>query len=120
MDEATRESRQAVGSESRQKPRSPEEIEHEIEATRAELGETVEALAHKADVKAQARERVESIKETAHQKKDEFVSKAKQASPEAVAEGAQQVQAKGRQNPLPFAVGGAVLAGFLLGRLSAR
>jgi hypothetical protein len=36
--------------------RDPEEIREEIEATREDLGETVEALAAKADVKAQAKQ----------------------------------------------------------------
>ena len=36
-----------------------EELRREIERTRSELGETVEALSHKADVKTQAREKVE-------------------------------------------------------------
>jgi uncharacterized protein (TIGR03382 family) len=40
-----------------------EELRREIERTRAELGETVEALSHKADVKTQAREKVEHAKQ---------------------------------------------------------
>jgi hypothetical protein len=42
--------------------KDPEEIREEIEATRRELGDTVEALAAKADVKAIAHEKVESAK----------------------------------------------------------
>ena len=34
---------------------TPEELRHQIERTRQELGETVDALSHKADVKEQAR-----------------------------------------------------------------
>ena len=34
---------------------TPEELRREIERTRRELGETVDALSHKADVKEQAR-----------------------------------------------------------------
>jgi ElaB/YqjD/DUF883 family membrane-anchored ribosome-binding protein len=34
---------------------TPEELRREIEQTRQELGETVDALSHKADVKEQAR-----------------------------------------------------------------
>jgi MYXO-CTERM domain-containing protein len=45
-----------------------EELRREIERTRAELGETVEALSHKADVKAQAREKADHAKEQARQK----------------------------------------------------
>ena len=51
---------------SEQEQRTPEEekaaLQGEIERTRAELGATVEALTQKADVKAQAREKVEHAK----------------------------------------------------------
>jgi hypothetical protein len=40
-----------------------EEIRREIERTRRELGETVEALSHKADVKEQARLKKEEVQE---------------------------------------------------------
>ncbi len=42
--------------------KDPEQIRAEIEATREELGDTVEALAAKADVKKHARERIERTK----------------------------------------------------------
>ena len=40
-------------------PKDPEQIRQEIEATRRELGDTVEALAAKTDVKAHVRDRIE-------------------------------------------------------------
>jgi ElaB/YqjD/DUF883 family membrane-anchored ribosome-binding protein len=107
-------------------PRSPEEIRRDIEATREELGETVEALAAKTDVKAQAKDRVDSAKEQAREKVDELkgkagdvAGKAQAATPEDVAAQADVVREKARQNPLPFAVGGALVVGFLLGRITA-
>ena len=42
---------------------TPEEIRREIERTRRELGETVEALSHKADVKEQARLKKAEVQE---------------------------------------------------------
>ena len=42
-----------------------ERIEQEIEQTRGELADTVEALAYKADVPARARERATAVKERA-------------------------------------------------------
>ena len=42
----------------------PEQLRREIEEIRRELGETVAQLAHKADVKAQAREKVQEVKAT--------------------------------------------------------
>ena len=42
---------------------TPEEIRREIERTRSELGDTVEALSHKADVKEQARQKKTEVQE---------------------------------------------------------
>ncbi len=53
---------------------TPEALRHDIERTRAELGETIEALAAKADVKARAHEAAEEVRErvqtAAHQAMD--------------------------------------------------
>ncbi|HUA47725.1 MAG TPA: DUF3618 domain-containing protein [Solirubrobacteraceae bacterium] len=70
--------------------KDPEQIREEIEATRRELGDTVEALAAKADVKAQVGRRIENTKASA------------------------------RANPAPLAVAGVCVAAFLLWRLSRR
>jgi hypothetical protein len=69
----------------------PQEVRQEIERTRQELGDTVEALAHKADVKSRVQERVADISQRA------------QAT---AAQGARTVQ--DRRAPLA-AIGGAVL-----------
>ena len=42
---------------------TPEELRREIERTRQELGETVDALSHKADVKEQARLKKEEVRQ---------------------------------------------------------
>ena len=42
---------------------TPEELRREIERTRRELGETVDALSHKTDVKEQARLKKEEVRE---------------------------------------------------------
>jgi Protein of unknown function (DUF3618) len=42
-----------------------QQLRREIERTRAELGATVEALSHKTDVKAQARQKAELVKRQA-------------------------------------------------------
>ena len=56
---------------------SPEEIRAEIEQTRSEMGDTVDALTNKLDVKAQAKEKVESVKSTVSDK----AAQAKAAAP---------------------------------------
>ena len=52
-------------------------LRSEIEQTRAELGETVEELAARADVKARAKEKVEDTKARTKEKVAETVDKAK-------------------------------------------
>ena len=100
--------------------KDPEQIREEIEATRQQLGDTVEALAAKADVKARVKDRVQSTKESAAQKKDDLLGKARDASPDTVASGATQATQKAKENPLPLAGVGAFAVGFLLGRLTKR
>jgi ElaB/YqjD/DUF883 family membrane-anchored ribosome-binding protein len=111
--------------------RSVEQIERDIEVTRADMGDTVEALAEKTDVKAQARKQADEVKAQAQEKvsaaktkvtetKEDLLGKAQAASPETARTAAAQVQQKARENPLPVAVGAAVLVGFVLGRLSRR
>jgi Protein of unknown function (DUF3618) len=101
-------------------PKDPEQIRDEIETTRREMGDTVEALAAKADVKARMREKVGATKETAAQKKDDLLGKAKGVSPDTVTSGAGQATQKAKENPLPVAAMGAFVGGFLLGRLTKR
>ena len=59
MDEATRASGPVVDEGGQ---RSPDEIRKDIERTREQLGETVEALAVQTDVKRRAREKAADVK----------------------------------------------------------
>lgn len=112
-------------------PQSPEQIRAEIERTQQDLGDTVEALAHKTDVKAQASARLdaakETIQETVHgaresvaETTDDFVTKFRQATPESASAGAHQVSATVQEQPLPFATAAAFTAGVLVGWLFGR
>ncbi|MEA2282249.1 MAG: hypothetical protein QOK21_2856 [Solirubrobacteraceae bacterium] len=100
--------------------RSPEQIQAEIEATREQLGDTVAAVGQKADIKGQARGKVNELKQTAQARKDELLTKTRSNSPDSVSAGAQQIKGKAQDNPMPIAVGGALLVGFLLGRRAGR
>ena len=91
----------------------PEQLRREIEEIRRELGETVAQLAQKADVKAQAREKVQEVKATSG-------ADALRHTPDSARGGAQQVATGARQHPAPLAVGGALLVGFLIGRRIGR
>jgi|SRR4051794_34691961 len=71
---------------------SVEELRAEIKLTRAELGETVQALTAKADVKARAREQVEQTKQRA---KDQ-VEHTRQMVMHQAAEAAEKVRSRVR------------------------
>jgi len=129
VDEGTGERRPELGEGADEglQQRSPEEIRHDIDETRGELGETVEALAEKADFKGQAQQKVkevkqtaqqkvEEVKQTAQQKREEFAGKVKAASPETATAGAQRLAARARENPVPLAIAGALITGYLVGR----
>jgi ElaB/YqjD/DUF883 family membrane-anchored ribosome-binding protein len=96
--------------------RAPEELREEIEATRQELGDTIEALAEKTDVKAQAKLKLDATKASLTDKREQLVGKAKEASPDSAATVATQASQKARENPLPLAAAGAFALGFLVGR----
>jgi ElaB/YqjD/DUF883 family membrane-anchored ribosome-binding protein len=100
--------------------RSPEEIRADIEETREEVGDTVEALAAKTDVKGQAQQRIADVKQNLHDKREELTAKAKSSSPPAAQQGGQKLVAKVQDNPTPYAIGGAAVAGLLIGRLIGR
>jgi hypothetical protein len=106
--------------EPRDETRDPEEIRRDIEETRAEMGDTVEALAEKADVKAQAKQKVEDAKASVSQRKDDLLAKAKRATPDGAGAAAGQISGKAKENPLPVAVAGGFVAGFLFGRITGR
>jgi len=125
--------------------KSAEQLRAEIEDTREELGDTVEALAAKTDVKTRARDKADELKRNALAKKDELVSKAKQASPVGGSEGdgdvategpagttadrgngggvgsmVEQLKGKAQQNPVPTAALAAFVGGVAFGRLISR
>ena len=114
MDEATRTSGSPVGDE--QETRSPDEIRADIEDTREDLGDTVEALAAKTDVKGQAKAKVESVKEKVGGAKDGAADR----TPESAQQGFQQVKTTATDNPVPTAAIAAFVGGILVGIILAR
>ena len=116
MGEDPRQDGEAVGAE----PRTPEEIEADIERTRRELGDTVAAVAEKADVKGQAKAKVEDAKARIAGKKDDVLHRTREAAPDSAGDGADKVARVARDNRRALIIGGAVLAAFLFGRASAK
>jgi ElaB/YqjD/DUF883 family membrane-anchored ribosome-binding protein len=102
----------------------PEAIRRDIEQTREELGDTAAALAAKTDVKARAKEKVDSVKHTISEKKESIASSTS-GNGDGEGAGAQasaaftQAKTKAQQNPIPAAAIGAFVIGFLLGRITA-
>jgi gas vesicle protein len=92
----------------------PDRIRREIEATRNEMGETVDALTYKADVRSRAKESLMATKDSIKSK----VVGASGATPdgEQVQEKARRAAGMAQENPLGLAIG-AVAAGFIVGLL---
>src|SRR5215213_4753725 len=83
----------------------PDAIRAQIEETRGEMGDTIEALGYKADVKSRARDKVKGI-----------VGRANDATPSTgdVKGGAQRAAGIAQENPLGLAIG-AIAVGFVAG-----
>jgi hypothetical protein len=113
--------------------KSAAQLRAEIEDVREDLGDTAAALAAKTDVKTRARERADEVKRSAMAKKDELLSKTRSSAPgdgapgeggggvpERASSAITQLQSKAKANPVPTAALGALIGGYLLGRLAGR
>jgi len=91
-------------------------IRAEIAATREQMGETADAIAYRADVKARAKDRVGSTIGGVRDKLGLGVSQVSAAAPSAsdVREGAARAAGIAQENPLGLAIG-SVAVGFLVG-----
>jgi gas vesicle protein len=96
----------------------PGDIREEIEQTRAEMGNTVDALAHKADVKSRVKESFADKKERLRTQMQGSTSRLEDATPDAgqVKDGAKQAVGIAEENPIGLALGG-VAVGFIAGML---
>src|SRR4051812_10406234 len=85
----------------------PDAIRTQIEETRGQMGETIEAIGYKTDVKSRAREKVNRV-----------MGKANDATPSTgdVKQGAQKAASVAQENPLGLAIG-AVAVGFVAGMM---
>jgi len=105
----------------------PGQIREQIEETRAQMGDTVDALAYKADVKERAKDSITEKKDRAvesiAQTKERLMSsvtgagdRVTDAAPSAdeVKEGAHRAAGVAQENPIGLAIGG-VAIGFLAG-----
>jgi ElaB/YqjD/DUF883 family membrane-anchored ribosome-binding protein len=103
-----------------------EQLRRDVEHTRADLGETVEALSHKADLKGQLKQRIDERKAALRGRQEGLKAKATQArervsgaTPEDAKRTASRVAHTAEERPFP-AIGVAFGAGLVLGWLIAR
>jgi ElaB/YqjD/DUF883 family membrane-anchored ribosome-binding protein len=96
----------------------PGQIRQQIDETRAHMGDTVDAIAYKADVKERAKDAVTEKKDsfvgTVTDAKDRLVSTTPSSGE--VKEGAQRAASVAQENPIGLAIGG-VAVGFLAGMM---
>ncbi len=98
--------------------KDPSEIREEIDQTRSEMGETVEALAYKADVKTRAKDNIADKRDRLKEKVTGTGSRVGQATPDAdeVKQRAKRAAGMAQENPLGLALG-SVAVGFIAGML---
>jgi ElaB/YqjD/DUF883 family membrane-anchored ribosome-binding protein len=103
-----------------------EQLLHEIEETREELGDTVDALTQKADVKARVSERVEQRKAAWRDRQKDVRARVtgtrervSGATPDEAKRAASQVARTAQERPFP-AIAVALGVGLLIGRTFGR
>jgi Protein of unknown function (DUF3618) len=107
--------------------RTPEQVREEIEHTRIEMGDTVAALAAKADIKGQAHRAVDNakttvvdkaheVKDTAGAKRDEITAAASEAMPPSADGARRQVITQAQRHRLALAALAAFGAGMFIGK----
>src|SRR3954447_10551611 len=89
----------------------PSEIREQIEHTRTDMGETVEALGYKADVKTRAKD---NITDKRDRLKERISGTA--PDPDEVKQGAKRAVGVAQENPIGLAIG-SLAAGFVAGML---
>jgi polyhydroxyalkanoate synthesis regulator phasin len=98
--------------------KDPSEIREEIEQTRGDMGETVEALGHKTDVKTRVKESVADKRDQVKERITGAGSRVGDATPDAdeVKQGAKRAAGVAQENPIGLAIG-SVAVGFVAGML---
>ena|SRR3712207_1138813 len=98
--------------------KEPNEIREEIEQTRTEMGDTVEALGYKADVKTRTKENIADKRDRIKEKITGATDTISGATPDTgdVKEGAKRAAGMAQENPIGLAIG-SIAAGFVAGML---
>jgi hypothetical protein len=112
-----------VGALVEKEQKSPEELRHEVEATRRDLGDTVAALAEKTNIWARAKEKLDHVKRTIADKQQSLAQggdggEGTAGLAAAAGQAATQARAKARENPVATAAVAAFAVGFVIGRIT--
>jgi gas vesicle protein len=96
----------------------PDAIRREVEQTRERMGETIDALGHKADVKTRTKENISGKVDTMKEKVGIATDKVGDVTPDGqqVKQQARRAVGVAQENPIGLAVG-AVAVGFVAGML---
>jgi ElaB/YqjD/DUF883 family membrane-anchored ribosome-binding protein len=96
----------------------PDAIRQEIETTRSQMGETIEAIGYKTDVKSRAKDSVTEKTDAVKDKVGSVMGRASDSTPSGddVKQGVGQAVSTAQENPLGLAIG-AVAVGFVAGML---
>lgn len=96
----------------------PSQIREEIDQTRAEMGDTVNALAYKADVKTRVKGSFAEKRDRLRRQMQGTTAKAGEATPDTdqIKDGAGRAVGVAEENPVGLALGG-LATGFLVGML---
>ncbi|HEX3833045.1 MAG TPA: DUF3618 domain-containing protein [Solirubrobacteraceae bacterium] len=114
-----------------QENRTTEDVRAEIEQTRAELGDTVEALAAKTDVKSQAKRAATNARTTVSDKaaearhavlgkKQDAVTAAQEAAPASAGEAGRRISRLVQENRAMLIPASALVLGMVIGRRRVR
>jgi ElaB/YqjD/DUF883 family membrane-anchored ribosome-binding protein len=96
----------------------PDAIRQEIEQTRSQMGDTIDAIGYKTDVKSRAKDSVSARTDSVKDRVNSVMGRANDSTPSSgdVKDGAKQAVSTAQENPLGLAIG-AVAIGFVAGLL---
>ncbi len=89
-------------------PTDAETLREEIAETRAELGDTVEALAAKTDVKSRAQDKITEVKAKARDRATAVGATVRRVVPDPAVQATARAARAGRRRPVPVLAAGAV------------
>lgn len=97
-------------------PADADEARADIERAREELGDTVEALVHKVNVRERAKEQWHERTEPVREKAQHAAERAREVTPQPVMQSAETVAVAVRKRPAPILIGAgaAIVAGWLI------